>query len=284
MLTLIRITKIVIIAFICFNAYVLVQSIFANKNKAVVLTKNVIQNALDSSNSSWFNEDKILGDLSKYGVMYILKDYNLEASTWIMIKGLVALVSGFIGLLIGVSLTSKVFLVISMMVIGFFIPDIFIRLSNEEDNKSMNIDILTIFTILKIHARAGVYITDSLIECQRSVTNKRLKQALNEMNNNILSSRVTIEEAVSQFNARFRNDQIDNLSIILIQATESGQSINLLDDLSVQIRNGNKIRTEAKKAALKRRLSFQQVLFFAMVTGMILYLVIAEMYLSLATM
>lgn len=282
MQTLVVIMKYLVIGFICYNAYTLVSIIFANRNKAVILAKDVVNNALGKSKSSWFNEDKILADLSKYGVMYMTKDYNIEASTWILVKVLCGSLCGLVGFSLTTSIIGKILCAIGLLIAGFFLPDGFIRLSNKSDNDAMANDILTIYTILKIHARAGVYVTDSLIECQRTVTNGRLKQALNEMNNNILSSRITMDEAIMQFNARFRNDAIDNLAIILLQSSKSGQSINLLDDLSAQIVNGNKARSEMKKAKLKRKLSIQQTLFFSIVVGIVLYLVIIEMTTSVS--
>lgn len=282
MQTLVVIMKYLVIGFICYNAYTLVSIIFANRNKAVILAKDVVNNALGKSKSSWFNEDKILADLSKYGVMYMTKDYNIEASTWILVKVLCGSLCGLVGFSLTTSIIGKILCAIGLLIAGFFLPDGFIRLSNKSDNDAMANDILTIYTILKIHARAGVYVTDSLIECQRTVTNGRLKQALNEMNNNILSSRITMDEAIMQFNARFRNDAIDNLAIILLQSSKSGQSINLLDDLSAQIVNGNKARSEMKRAKLKRKLSIQQTLFFSIVVGIVLYLVIIEMTTSVS--
>ena len=279
---LVTIVKYIIIAFVCYNVYVLVSTLWGSKDKAVVLAKDVVNNALGKSKSSWFNEDKILADLSKYGVMYMTKDYNIEASTWILIKILCALGCGILGFAFSLPIGTKTLLAIGLFALGFFLPDLFIRVSNKEDNEAMANDILSIYTILKIHARAGVYVTDSLIECQRSVINGRLKQALNEMNNNILSSKITMEEAIMQFNARFCNDSIDNLAVILLQATKSGQSISLLDDLSAQIVSGNKVRSEMKKAKLKRKLSLQQVLFFSVIVGMTIYLVIVEMTASVS--
>lgn len=280
----ITIAKFVLILFVCYCVHTLISIFYSRRDKAAIYMKNVVDAALDNYNTGIFNRDKILGDLSKYGVMYMLKDYNMEASSWIIVKFIFAILFGVLGIAFKFPLMQTILAVIALAILGFFAPDIFIRISNSGDNSDMSNDILTIYTILKIHARAGVYITDSLIECQRSVANGRLKQALNEMNNNILSSKITMEEAIRQFNARFRNDQIDNLSIILLQATESGQSVSLLDDLSAQITVGNEIRTKAKKDKLKRELSIQQVAFFTLLTGMMLYLIVMEMFQSLQTL
>lgn len=281
---LIAILEWIIIAFIVGSVYVLTSTIIENKNKIKALSKKSIDIALDRWHSSRFSEEAVLADLSKYGVFYMTHDYNLEASTWILLKVMVAAGMGVISIFIPVGAAARTLLIAGAVILGYFLPDIVIRAANESDNQAMSKDILQIYTTLKIHGRAGVYITDSLIEAQRSVSNKRLKQALNEMNNNIFSSRTSIDEAVKQFNARFCNEAIDNLSVIILQSINSGQSVNLLEDLSAQIISGQEALLERKKGILARKLAVQQVLFFGLVVGMILYLVIVEMQMSLMTL
>jgi len=216
--------------------------------------------------------------------MYALKDYNLEPSSFVTIKLLCALGTGVICAMLSSSFLLTIALLLIGCVVGFFLPDLLIRINNAGDNEAMQEDILSIYNILKIHARAGVYITDSLIECQRSVAHPRLKQALNEMTNNILASRVTSEEAIDQFNARFANEDIDNLAIIIKQAFRTGRSADLLTDISKQIEINNKIRSEKSKDKQKRQTSIIQVIFFGIITVIIVYLIAMELAVSLGGM
>ena len=66
-------------------------------------------------------------------------------------------------------------------VIAFFVPDILINISNNADNDSMLTDIESIYDIMRIQARAGVFIQDSLMDCYLPTKNARLKSALLEL-------------------------------------------------------------------------------------------------------
>jgi hypothetical protein len=145
----------------------------------------------------------------------------------------------------------------------------------------MQNDLVGVFSTLKIHARAGVYISDTLVECQRIVANPRLKEAFTELNNNILSRRVTVADAVDIFNSRFDNDQIDNLSVIIKQTLRTGRSTDMIADISKQIEDANKARSMAQRDRLKRKVALIQTIFFCMITVLVLYLVIMQMYVSI---
>lgn len=282
---IITIIKWILIVFIMIEAYTAVSVIFDKKNKISVMAKGTINLALGKSNSIYLNADKITADMSKYGVMYMFRDYNMDPSAFVSAKlacaggfgllGFIAAPNEWIPKIIGITIG---------LILGFIAPDIFIRLSNRQDNDKMMTDIQTIYTTLKIHARAGVYVTDSLIECQRNIENGRLKQALNEMNNNILASRVTIDEAVDQFNARFCNERIDNLSVVIKQALHTGRSADMLEDISKQIDTNNFIHRMKVKDRIKRESAFIQVTFFTLITVILLYLVVMELMQGLAGM
>ena len=282
---IITIIKWILIVFIMIEAYTAVSVIFDKKNKISVMAKGTINLALGKSNSIYLNADKITADMSKYGVMYMFRDYNMDPSAFVSAKlacaggfgllGFIAAPNEWIPKIIGITIG---------LILGFIAPDIFIRISNRQDNDKMMTDIQTIYTTLKIHARAGVYVTDSLIECQRNIENGRLKQALNEMNNNILASRVTIDVAVDQFNARFCNEQIDNLSVVIKQALHTGRSADMLEDISKQIDTNNFVHRMKVKDRIKRESAFIQVTFFTLITVILLYLVVMELMQGLAGM
>ena len=249
------------------------------------MAKGTINLALGKSNSIYLNADKITADMSKYGVMYMFRDYNMDPSAFVSAKLACAGGFGLLGFMAAPNeWIPKIIGITIGLILGFIVPDIFIRISNRQDNDKMMTDIQTIYTTLKIHARAGVYVTDSLIECQRNIENGRLKQALNEMNNNILASRVTIDEAVDQFNARFCNEQIDNLSVVIKQALHTGRSADMLEDISKQIDTNNFVHRMKVKDRIKRESAFIQVAFFTLITVILLYLVVMELMQGLSGM
>ena len=137
----------------------------------------------------------------------------------------------------------------------------------------MEDDIVTIYSTLKTEARAGLFIGDSLIDCQRSVTNKRLKKALTELNNNILSRKMTMEEAISVFRMRFDNPQIDDLTDIIRQSFRTGRIIEMTKDISGQIEDNNKIRFENEKIKAKKSATMLSIAFFSGIIILALYAV-----------
>ena len=92
--------------------------------------------------------------------------------------------------------------------IGFYIVDLIIHISNTSDNDNMLADIESIYDIMRIQARAGVYMQDSLMDCYSAARSPRLKAALLHMCNQ-LSTTGTIEEAILEFESRFSNRHVD---------------------------------------------------------------------------
>ncbi len=64
---------------------------------------------------------------------------------------------------------------------GLFVPVMLAVMSNRADNDAMMSDIESMYDIIRIQARAGVFIQDSLMDCYMLCTNRRLKAALLEL-------------------------------------------------------------------------------------------------------
>ena len=115
-------------------------------------------------------------------------------------------------------------------------------------------DIESMYDIMKIQARAGVFIQDSLMDCYISTSNKRLKAAILELCNQIGTNK-TMEEAVDNFSRKFSNRHIDVLCIVLTQAQSSGKTVQILSDMNEQI---NQLRHQrAKKDEGKKEFNFE---------------------------
>jgi len=74
------------------------------------------------------------------------------------------------------------------------------------------------------------------------------------------------------FNARFNNEQIDNLTVILRQSLRTGQIANMLDDVSKQIEDINKLRTEQEKIKMQRQTKMMNIAFFVGISALIIYI------------
>ena len=243
-----------------------------HKSKFIALSKEAVDTAIGKSEGSLFNRERLNGYLSKMGVLYHRDNYALDASTFILEKIVIGGALALACLVFAPGTIWKLAGAAVAFILGFMIPNFMIYSKDKKDNEAMQDDIVSVYTILKLNAKAGVFISDSLVECQRSVTNGRLKAGLTELNNNILSRKLTLEDSVELFNARFNNEQIDNLTVILRQSLRTGQIANMLDDVSKQIDDINKLRTEQEKMKMQRQTKMMNIIFFIGISALIIYI------------
>ena len=144
---------------------------------------------------------------------------------------------------------------------GFFLPDILLTVSNSSDNDAMLEDIKCVYDTLRIQTKAGVFLTASLSECYLAVRNRRLKSALLELTNDI-STRREIDDALERFNEKFDCGQIDIFCIVIRQSMESGRSVKVLEDLSLQMNDLQRAINMKEKEALDRKVQIIELLIF----------------------
>lgn len=191
--------------------------------------------------------------LNRYGVLFMFPGITpFGFVTTLIISGI---------LLSAVCLQVNLYLALAAFPIGIYFPVIVIRMSNSSDNNEMLTDIESIYDILRIQARAGVHIQDSLMDCYMLTVNKRLKAALLILCNRI-STKSTLEEAVREFNGKFANSHIDVLCIVLNQAQSSGKMVQILADMSEQIRQVRHAHSLKEKGRLERRIEIIELLMF----------------------
>lgn len=162
-------------------------------------------------------------------------------------------------------------------VLLFFLPGWMLTYLNRKDNLKLLPEIKLVYHALEIQIRAGVYVTDALAECYGSVKDRRLRQALLDLAGDIVM-KSDIYEALERFQEKFDNRYIDALCITILQALESGQAVELLGDISEQIKDMEATVMERKKGALERSITFYQLGVLAAVMGVVLYACITHMY------
>ena len=162
-------------------------------------------------------------------------------------------------------------------VLLYYVPELLLLYSNRQDNRKMLPEIQLIYQALEVQIRAGVYVTDALTECCQSVQTKRLQQALMELSGDIVMQSDLVM-ALSDFQQKFDNRQIDALCITLIQAGESGQAVDLLQDMGEQLRDMELTVLQQQKSALDRSITFYQLGMLGAVLGIILYACVSYMF------
>ena len=159
----------------------------------------------------------------------------------------------------------------------FWLPVGLVIYMNRRDNLNMLPDLKLMYHSLEIQTRAGVYVTDAMAELYGSVWQPRLRQALLDLAGDLVM-RSDLTEALEAFQGKFDNRYVDSLCLIILQAMESGQSVDLLSDLSEQIKDMESAVLGQKKEALDRSVTFYQLGILVAVMGLILYACVTQMF------
>lgn len=159
----------------------------------------------------------------------------------------------------------------------YFLPSWLLIYLNGRDNERMLPEMKLVFHALEIQIRAGVYVMDALAECYGSVREKRLRKALLELAGDIVM-RADVYDALDKFQRKFDNRYVDSLCIIVLQALESGQAVELLGDIGEQIKDMEETVLERRKGALDRSITFYQLGTLAVVVAIALYACIAYLF------
>lgn len=158
-----------------------------------------------------------------------------------------------------------------------FLPALLLQYLNKRDNEKLLPELKLVYHALEIQIRAGVYVTDALAECYGNVQEKRLRQALLELAGDIVM-KADVHDSLERFQGKFSNTHIDSLCIIILQALESGQAVELLRDIGEQVKDMEAAVLERKKAALDRKITFCQLGVLTVVLGIALYLCVSYMF------
>ena len=233
------------------------------------------EDEVKNESKGYFNLERIDYYLRSHGGYYMFKWLN--PASFLMTKSAIALII-FILLLLIIKANIAIVLICSAIgaFAGFFVLDLLIDASNNEDNDNMLSDIKTIFDTLRTQAKAGVFLTNSLAECYMIVGNDRLKEALLDMTNKITIQN-DIEDAVKDFNKKFDNQYIDTLCITILQSMESGKSVQILDDLSKQIADMQSAINIKEQEKLDAKIQIIELLIFVGLVVSVLYGLVTQM-------
>lgn len=159
----------------------------------------------------------------------------------------------------------------------FFVPSGMLAYLNHQDNQRLLPELKLVYHAMELQIKAGVYVTDALAECYGNVQEKRLRSALLELAGDIVVN-ADIYDALNSFQEKFDNRYVDSLCIIVLQALESGQAVELLGDIGEQIKDMEEVVLERKKGKLDRSITFYQLGVLAVVLCIALYACVTYMY------
>lgn len=183
--------------------------------------------------------------------------------------------AGGAGLLVGSRF--QIFYGVLLMTVFYQLPGLLLRYLNRQDNEKLLPELKLVYQALSIQIRAGVYVTDALAECYGSVQEKRLRLALLELSGDIVM-KSDLYDALERLQGKFDNRYVDSLCIILLQALESGQAVELLADISEQIKDMEVTVWNRRKGALDRSVTFYQLGMLAAVLAVVMYACVIRLF------
>lgn len=158
---------------------------------------------------------------------------------------------------------------------GYFGYDILIRLLNNAANEKMLPDIKCVFDTLKIKTEGGMFLTSAIMECYKNTRHPRLKQALFEMNGELIAKN-DIGETIDNFGMKFHNKQIDILCIILKQSMESGKTVEILKDISDHLNDMQQSINLKAKNKMESQTLIIQLLMYVLIMVLCVYGIIVS--------
>lgn len=269
-----EIMKFILQLYICIAVFRLSLNLVNSKSVISEKCNNIINGRLKRKSHGYFSYETISTMLRSHGVHFMFNS-EVEPSSFFLCKLLIGVLLSLVGFK-----ESSFLIAMILFSIGFYVPDFIIKISNDNDNEKMLVDIKSIYDTLRIQTKAGVHFKNALGECYLAVKNSRLKSALLGLNSSIIANQ-DIESALDDFSSQFKNEYIDTLCIIIEQSQENGQSVQILNDISNQIKDIQHAISLKEKARVDRKIQMMQFFIFVGVLAVCLYALGIELFASL---
>lgn len=221
-------------------------------------TRRQIVKSMKTSKIKMFNYDELEKFINESGLAFMTNGKMTPLMYMLARIGFALFV-----MIIGLQVSVVVGLI--CLPIGYFGVDFIINMSDKADNAKMLPDIENVYDTLRIQTKAGVYITSVLVDCYLVIENKRLKSAFLKMTSDI-AAKNDIDEALDDFRAKFRNEYIDTLVIIIKQSKQTGQAAKMFDDIREQISDIDAAMVINEKQSINSKIILVQLLIY---TGII---------------
>lgn len=210
--------------------------------------------------------------LSRLGIMYRLKNYDLTPAYYMVLKIGVGVLIGALGFL----LSTKIVFFLVGFVVGYIAVPLYFKHEDKQDNEEMLMDIYNTYSNIKIQMSAGIYIRECLEYTYDMVTNKRYKEALSELILNFSDKTVSSTDAVSIFKNRFHSQEIDKLSSLLGSFMQYGLNANHTDDIMSEIQGIIQAETLKAEHDIEMKAEATNFAFFTVIIAMVVYTVFSS--------
>lgn len=214
--------------------------------------------------------------LRSYGAEFFIKD-GITLSRWYVYKLLMGLVFMMIAFFLAAIFEAPIkfpFLLIGF-VVGFFILDLYLKLSNKKSNTDMLFDVMEMSRSVLYSIRGGQYISDALKLAVLVVSNKRLKKAMIEVNMN-LSSNQPIDKCLEELEQSFDNAEISAFATVIRSLMTTGQVEEALKALESNITREQAGVNKRRLVILENRTMMYVILIAVSILLLLLYCIVCK--------
>ncbi|MCL4378760.1 MAG: type II secretion system F family protein [Actinobacteria bacterium] len=206
-----------------------------NKKNNLIIFLNSLTGKLGSLFSRFFKTD--YKQKNSYFLELFFEEKNIEITFNVFLgyKILIMILFSLAGMFVSSSIVTSILLTVSGGILGFWIPDIFLRRYNSRRLEKLNNDLPYVIDLLYISTLSGQNIYNSIriiIEKYKGNIGIELKKILKDIDFGIGKF-----EAFKNFISRNDTENLKNLLFILLQAEKYGSSISeILNQKSEQIK------------------------------------------------
>lgn len=233
-------------------------------SKAYIAARESLLKSMRTSKIKYFNYDEVEQYINSSGLAF-MTDYKMTPLMYVLLR------TGLAIFLMIIGLQFSLFAGLVLLPIGYFGLDFIINVSDKTDNDKMLSDIEDVYDTLRIQTKAGVYITSVLTDCYLVVKNKRLKSAFLKLTSDI-AAKNDIDMALDDFRAKFRNEYIDTLVIIIKQSMKTGQAAKMFDDIREQIADIDAAMIINEKNSINGKIILVQMLVYTVIIVVSVYI------------
>ncbi len=183
----------------------------------------------------------------------------ISPASYLVIKIVSALLLGVVGMNLNILLLPV------GAVLGYLLPELLVIEMNKDDNRKMSEQIATVYNTIQIQTEAGIDLIVAVLGMSSILPKGRLSSAFSQLAAEVSLLR-DFDTAVENFNAKFDNEFIDSLCVILLQGAKTGKTQDLMKDISSQITDMQSAVLAARKDKIDRFVTF--AIMGLMVCGM----------------
>lgn len=168
------------------------------------------------------------------------------------------------------------YLAILVAIPGYFALDLLIYVSDKSEMKKISMELIDVYDLVVVQSEAGIEISDSIQSAYLMVSHKRLKNDLS-----ILAAKLDkgadINEALSDFNERYRNNEIDTFVMAVKQSAITGDIATILVDLSKSLRDSTEVIVEEETKKIDSKVQMLLYLLYGWILAVVVYSMVVEL-------